>query len=234
MADKKISELTEVLSISLDDLLVLVDSPGDTPVTKKITFENFLKCIKPGDGGTTNYVGFNTDGTVTLYGAATAFDDIVFEMTPSRRGVGVTKPDWDATNLGFLFPQNDIAEYIDIVVQLPHKWKEGSTIYPHVHVVQAANQQAVFKMDYKWYSIGDTIPAPATYTMDTYLATYDSGTISQLIYGTGISGVGKTFSSILKLRLYRDDNAYTGDMLVDQFDIHIEIDSFGTSSQYNK
>lgn len=185
-------------------------------------------------GTETNYIELETDGTLRKYGNATEYDDIVFEMTPARLGA-LSKPDWDTTNLGFLFPQNDTTEYVDIIVQLSHRWKEGSTIYPHVHVRQAANTQAVFKMDYRWYNLGQAIPeATQTYTMNQYAVTYSSGTISQIVKGAGISGTGKTISSLLKLRLYRDDNAYTGDILVDQFDVHIEIDGLGSRQEYSK
>jgi hypothetical protein len=97
------------------------------------------------------------------------YDDIVFEMIPTRINPSTNKPDYDYTNLGFLFPQNITTEIVNITVQLPHKWKEGTTIYPHVHVRQAANQQAVFKLDYLWYNAGDTIPTTwTTYTMNEY------------------------------------------------------------------
>lgn len=234
MADKKITELEELTSLAFEDYIPVVDYAGGSPVTKKISFENLQKSLKFGDGGVTNYADFGTDGTMALHGNATAFDDLVFELHSSRKGA-TEKPDFDYTNLGYLFPQNDTTEYIDFIIQMPHKWKQGSTIFPHIHCVQSANQQAVFKLDYKWYNLGSTVPAPSTYTMDTYLIGYTSGSIGQLIHGgTGISGAGKTFSSILKARLYRNDNAYTGDILVDQFDIHYEIDSFGTSSEYSK
>lgn len=36
MADSKISDLTELTSIEASDLLVIVDDPSGTPVTKKI------------------------------------------------------------------------------------------------------------------------------------------------------------------------------------------------------
>ena len=44
MADKalKISELTALTSISGGDLLVIVDDPTGTPVTKKVTVANLL------------------------------------------------------------------------------------------------------------------------------------------------------------------------------------------------
>lgn len=163
------------------------------------------------------------------------FNDIVFELTQTRQGANL-KPDFDTTNIGLLFPQNNTAEIVYITVQLPHSWEEGTTIYPHIHVRQSANQQAVFKLDYIWYNAGDTIPTVwQTLTLNEYALPYTSGSISQIIKSTnGISGSGKLISSLLKIKLYRDDNVYTGDMLADQFDIHIEIDSYGSATQFSK
>lgn len=42
----KISALAEAQNITQDDLFVIVDSPGGTPVTKKITFTKVLDSIK--------------------------------------------------------------------------------------------------------------------------------------------------------------------------------------------
>lgn len=44
MADraKKISELTALTQPSTDDLLVIVDSPANSAVTKQVTVQNFL------------------------------------------------------------------------------------------------------------------------------------------------------------------------------------------------
>jgi hypothetical protein len=202
---------------------------SDDDIRLRIQSNEFLE-LYGGDGIVLN-------GLVNVQtGFTPRYDDIVFEMIPTRINPSTNKPDYDYTNLGFLFPQNITTEIVNITVQLPHKWKEGTTIYPHVHVRQAANQQAVFKLDYLWYNAGDTIPTTwTTYTMNEYAMTYVSGNIANIVKGaSGISGTGKEISSILKLKLYRDDNVYTGDMLVDQFDIHIEVDSLGSLEEYNK
>jgi hypothetical protein len=71
--------------------------------------------------------------------------------------------------------------------------------------------------------------------MSTTQYTYSSGTISQLSSNSvGIPGTGRDLSSVLKIRLYRDDNTYTGDCLVDDFDIHYEIDSLGSNTEFTK
>lgn len=162
------------------------------------------------------------------------WDDLQFELTPTRVGAN-NKPDFDYTNIGLLFPRNDPSEIVYITVQFPHTWKEGTDIHPHVHCRQSFNQQAVFKMAYIWYNLGDPIPTSwTTLIMNTPSFAYTSGNIAQIISGATISGAGKKISSILKLKLYRDDNVYTGDMLVDQFDIHIQIDATGSTTEFAK
>lgn len=188
-------------------------------------------------GSTTNYVQVNNEGNISLVNGATQYDDLVFEMTPSRRNPATTVPDWDNTRIGFLFPQNDPTEIINIAVQMPHSWKQGSDIYPHVHVQQEANQQAVFKLDYDWVNIGASITGTAwtTYSMTSYVTSYVAGATHNILHNSSpISGSGKTMSSLFKCKLYRDDNVYTGDMLASQFDIHIEKDSFGSNTEYTK
>jgi hypothetical protein len=163
------------------------------------------------------------------------YDDIVFELTQTRVGSN-SKPDYDFTNIGLLFPRNDVTEIVYITVQMPHAWQIGSTIYPHLHIVQSRNEQATFRMEYKWYDIGDTVPTTwSTYDMNTYAMPYTSGSISNIVKGSGgISGIGKGISSILKIKLFRNDNVYVGDILADQFDIHILKDSFGSQLEYEK
>ena len=175
----------------------------------------------------------NEFGNTTFYGEITqarlnqAEEDLRFSAVALAQPAS-GRPDFDTTNIGYLFPQNNTAEVLFIIAQMPHSWNEGGKIYPHVHVMQSANLQAVFKIDYKWYNSGDTEPATwTTYTMNSYTDTYTTGTISNMIKGAGIDGTGKTASSILKIKLYRDDNVYTGDILLDEFDIHYQVKRFG-------
>ena len=78
----KISELGTGTAVTDDDYLVYVDDPGGTPVTKKITFENFVLSLGIADlltsldlstvtisGGTANTVAI-WDGSQNLTGTA--------------------------------------------------------------------------------------------------------------------------------------------------------------------
>lgn len=47
MADKKISELTAITSVSADDLLIVVDDPTGTAASNKITVADFFTVVVP-------------------------------------------------------------------------------------------------------------------------------------------------------------------------------------------
>jgi hypothetical protein len=168
----------------------------------------------------------------------TYWDDYQLNLTMGKQGANA-KPDYDYTNLGYLFPKNDATEILSLVGQMPHKWKFGSRIFPHVHWTQNASTNPVFKAAYKIYANNSSVPANYTvYEMSTQVFTYTSGNFAQI--STNTTGIDLSsliltgVSTILKFKFYREDNAYTGDCLVDHFDIHHEIDSFGSRGEYIK
>lgn len=186
-------------------------------------------------GDATNYTAFAADGSMSFSGSATVWDDLFVPLTTAKQGQN-NKPAFDETRVGYLFPAGDTTAKMYLVVQFPHAWKEGSRIHPHVHYEHAASGSPVFKMDYLWHNIGGTSSGSfTTYTMSTREYPWTSGSVHQLITNpTGIDGTGKTMSSIMLIKLYRDDSAYTGDLLTYQFDIHLEKDSLGSKTEYTK
>jgi len=162
------------------------------------------------------------------------WDDLFFPLSQSKLGANL-KPDFDFTNNGLLFPRNDTSEYVLFTVQMPHSWLVGSAIYPHLHYIQNANTQPVFTLQYRWTNIGAVESGTwTTITLNTNTQTYTSGNLHQVLKGTSIDGTGKTISSILDIKLYRNDNVYVGDLLAKQFDIHYQVDSFGSRQEYVK
>jgi hypothetical protein len=119
---------------------------------------------------------------------------------------------------------------------LPHDYKEGSDINPHIHWQQSSSSNVTWKMDYKWFNVGDLVPANyTTIALNQPFYAYTSDNLNQLSEPDSfISGTGKTISSILLVKLYRDDNVYVGDALAFDFDIHYQIDSFGSDLEYTK
>jgi hypothetical protein len=49
---------------------------------------------------------------------------------------------------------------------------------------------------------------------------------------SAIVGTGKKASSIIKMKLYRTDNAVVGDLLMDEFDIHYQSFTLGTKDAF--
>lgn len=162
--------------------------------------------------------------------------DLLTTMTPAQINPANSKPDYDYTNLGLLFPQNDTSEYVVVKKQIPHGYKQGSNLRFHIHIGQAQDLQAVFKYDYKWINIGDDADVVTkTITLDQYAIVYVDGLLHQILYSSEeIDGTGKKISSIIKGKLYRDDNVYIGDILVTDADFHCQVDAFGSIEEYIK
>lgn len=163
--------------------------------------------------------------------AVVGWDDLKAPSTRIRQGA-TAKPDFDDTNMGLLFPQNDATEIGYIILQFPHAYKEGSNIRPHIHYVQDEVADPVFKFDYRWYNT-DSDPSGSftTLTQDDTAFVYSSGSLHQIATFPEIDGTGKTLSSIIEIKLYRDDNVVSGDVLTKEFDIHYQIDQERGSRQ---
>lgn len=135
---------------------------------------------------------------------------------------------------------NNQADEVQFTTQLPHVWKEGDAIFPHVHfspwTTGTGNVQ--FILEYYQANVNEQFPAsPSTYTM-----TYNVASNKQwyhLIANNSIpmSMTGKTASNMLYCRLYRDNTV--GSNLAARvtflgFDYHYVKDSLSSRSEYKK
>ena len=162
-------------------------------------------------------------------------NQMLFPATLVRLGA-LSKPDFDYTNNGLLFPQNDTSEVAYMIGQLPYRAANlpsstdtTTTLKPHVHFVQTSSGVPVFKLKYKLYNNGDAVPAAFTTITTTGLTfTYVSGSLMQVANFPEILNTGQKVSSIIDMQLYRDDNVVASDVLVKEFDIHFLSFSFGT------
>lgn len=174
-----------------------------------------------------NLVGFTTE---------TVWEDLRFPSTRIRQGA-TAKPDFDTTDIGLLFPQNDDTEVAYINAQYPHAYKFTTDACPHVHFVQATSLLPTFKMDVRWIENGgDSTVSFATYsTEDAGALAYTSGSILQILDFPCVDGSAvDSLSSMMDIKLYRDDNVVSGDVLVKEFDIHYQLDSVGSRQEYTK
>lgn len=178
-----------------------------------------------GDGG---FPWYNSATGVFEYGDR--WDDLRFPFQQAVRAA-LIKPDYDEVNIGLLFPQNVVTEYVLMIAQMPHSYKIGSDVSPHVHYVQTVAAVPTFTLEYRWYDLGDTIPAFATIQTTTtpVVTTAYSATRHQKLSFPDITGAGITgISSIIDMKLYRDDNVVVGDILFKELDIHYILDSIAS------
>lgn len=198
-----------------------------------------------------NGMSFQNDGSPILNGNSTNFTDLVINPATAKNSGGTT-PDWAnfvPSISTYLFGPT-VNEEIAFQVQLPHNYKEGTTIYPHIHwapMTAAGTSRATWVLDYQWVNFNGNFVESST-SVSGYLVVGD-GTTSPTIslaskqhtiteLGSGITGTGKTISSILMCRLYRNgvdaNDNYTGDAALLSIDFHYEIDTFGSREQFIK
>lgn len=206
-----------------------------------------------------NGMSFQDDGSPILNGTATAWNDYVVNPALARNSGG-NVPTWA------LFVEPDIFTWqfadgsdrsVDFSIQLPHDYKPGTTVYPHIHwapLTAASTQRVLWKIDYQWKNFGDTYVASSGSTTITgyNVVNSTSKTIEETPteslsamkctitpIGTGITGTGKGISSIIMCRLTRvgsdgTSDTYTGNAALLSLDIHYETDTFGSRTEYIK
>jgi len=125
-----------------------------------------------------------------------------------------------------------------LIAQLPHAYKEGTDIEPHVHWApsDANSGNVVWGLEYTWQNIDGTFGNTTAITVtDAADGTADKHQIADF---ATITGTSKTLSSILVCRIYRDatnaSDTYASDAALLEVDIHYEIDAPGSDSEYTK
>ncbi len=187
----------------------------------------------------------NSTGT----GTGVMWDDLRVPL--SEPSTGTTKPLWNE------FPYTASGSYpylnwfrasgIDemyFVVQLPHNWNEGTSIMAHIHWVPSeagASGPTVprWGLQYCWLNLGETYSSYTTIYGTTTTTSEDLVMSRHYITPLGtITGTGKTISSMLVCRIFRDgDNAadsYAGLAGALEVDFHYQVNSMGSRLQYTK
>ena len=181
----------------------------------------------------------HVNGSPTLnVGSATTWEDMRFPATAINPPGLVSDPDWDDTYGGWLFASG-ATEQLWVIGQMPHTYKEGSAIYPHLHwePTNTNTGSVAWRIYYKWVNIGGTDAEPTDVLSD-----YDPGNgtayMHQLSSLGSISGTGMGVSSMITIKLQRvggiGSDTYNADCLFKEFDIHYEIDSQGSRLESSK
>lgn len=200
---------------------------------------------KIGDVANGNDTKVEADGTLVFEGSAEVWDDLRVSLD---KGSSSASLEYVWGGIGpqiWYFRNNEGLEMMSFVVQIPHNWKEGTTVYPHVHWLPKASKSGnlEWNLDYSWQNYDASTPQVfPTYTTSTVVTTgpfvANTHRISSLTSGSGLDGTGKKISSILICRIWRNSSnaadTYTDDAGLLSLDFHYQIDTVGSRAQYVK
>ena len=160
--------------------------------------------------------------------------------------VGSTAPSTNTT-YGWLEFAHNQNQYVFTHVQLPHSWRQGTALQPHVHWMKttSATGEVEWQFLYRWVKIGEVMDAswlPATGSSVLTPAVSDGNTAYQHALSAfgeiPVDGVQISDMLVCKItRLgssYSGANHYTAPAALLEFDIHYQIDSFGSNYEYLK
>jgi len=247
-----LTSLTDISTVASPAAGLMVYNTGTGALKAKgIYYWNDTIWTKPLTGGTnsTNYLAIADDGTVSLNGTAATYDDLRVDGSRVQNS-GVTAPDFEVFIGGLYcnFFADSKVQSVYFNVQMPHAWKQGTDLGAHVHWTTRPGDAApganrvVWGIEYQWVNIAEnhavSNPPISTGSITINLnGTLDAGEHAITPIGT-ISGTGKTLSSVLVCRVFRNggasDDNYTGKAALLSIDFHYQIDSFGSSSEYVK
>lgn len=156
---------------------------------------------------------------------------------------GVKPPTWTEYKSSRVLAFSDQAvvgneEIIYFALQMPHSYKEGSTVYPHVHWVPEDNTggNVRWALTYTWANEDDTFGAATTLYINA-----SAGTTTDIHLESSfapIMGSGKTISSMILCSLKRNSSdaldTYNGkDAYLLEVDFHYLSDAMGSRWEDN-
>lgn len=127
-------------------------------------------------------------------------------------------------------------------VQLSHRYKEGTTLHPHIHWSPVDTDVGGVKwhMEYTIASVGSPFPVTEDITLISTATTtgvaYDH--IATDLKVQGITGLGIGISAVIIGRLYRDttsvNDTYGNTAFLHYIDFHYEVDTIGSRQEWTK
>jgi hypothetical protein len=179
----------------------------------------------------------------------TRWDDL--RVAADTTKVGASAPDFDTfiTGTKVYWFDDGTDQEVHFSVQIPHAWKVGTDIYPHVHWVPKttadgtpANQAVRWGLEYTWANPGAVFPAVQTVYTVTH-SPADANVVALKHYRSSFAAITPgadqdEISTMLVCRLFRDANdaadTYEDDAGLLEFDIHYQIDGFGSQLEGTK
>jgi hypothetical protein len=197
-----------------------------------------------------------SDGTIRLDGASTVWEDLMVFPDATTKG-GSNPPLWGgATSSAFkkngssqgvflwMFSASTEQE-LYFIVQIPHSYKAGSDLHPHVHWTTTtgtpSGTNVVWGLEYNIVALGGTFSNTTILTSNTIISAIGTptGTGQHLKTAFGsVSGTNIGISSVMICRLFRavsdPSDTFANEVGLLGFDIHYEKDTEGSRTEFMK
>jgi len=166
------------------------------------------------------------------------YDDVRIPVTAQAKG-GANDPGFDVfldTTRAYAFSKS-ADEELFFAAQLPHSYKEGTDIEAHVHWAPKDTDtgDVLWRLEYTWTNRDGTFAATATLAGAAQAA--DGTAFKHQVAEIGeIDGTGKTISSMLVCRIFRDVSGddYDNDAFLLEVDFHFQMDTTGSVDEDDK
>jgi len=171
-----------------------------------------------------------------------SWDDLRFPATAINPPGQASDPDVEATTGLLLFAAAG-TELVYALAQMPHSWKEGSTISPHIHWTKttSASGDVAWSLRYQIIGIGDVGSgtwSDADTVTTSAITDNDTAWEHLLTPFTDIAMTDQTLSTCILFEISRlgDDSGdtYAADARMLEFDVHYQIDSLGSEQEFIK
>jgi hypothetical protein len=229
-----------VLAISILTVCVVsVFGAGSTPIQG-------LKLIGDANGNGSSFTNLNSvaasnvvvESNLTVRGSmhVSAWDDMLASANTAYRS-GASDISTDDALGGQAFAvtatTNAANDHLTFVYQTPHRAKVGGELHPHVHFWQTnADQTNCWYMYYSVSAIGTTNRSEVFVGPASNVVTYTGGTFHQLAVFPTFTNPG--ISSKIRIKLHRHGSVGTGAITATDFDLHYEVDGFGSDDIASK
>lgn len=162
--------------------------------------------------------------------------------TNNNSGTTNNNPSWITGHIGEETSMGVLTEYFTTAstqelyfsVQLPHSWKRGTTIEPHIHWSPDTDDPGtvVWGLEYTWANINDKFND----TQIVYVSQETSGnSIHHMTNPMNVTGITKSdgrISSMIICRVLREPSntgdTYPGNVAFHEIDFHFLVEKFGT------
>jgi len=186
---------------------------------------------------TYRFDGSRTDMDGTYFYPAEGWEDLRFPVQAINPPGLPGDPSIEAGSGMFMFSASATNTLMG-AAQMPHSWKTGSLIAPHVHwtPTDTGAGNVLWRWEYKLVPIGSAIPSG--YTPVDAVAAAGGVADKHLITKFGLVSTGGSLSLMILWKLSRIGgdvaDTYGSEARLLEFDIHYQIDSLGSGEEMEK